>query len=547
VADILAIASLDGSKALASLIFATVFIENLRLKLRYILWPYLKVLVLFMVGTAVFHTALFSIWPTAEPVDWLWTFVGPLVGCGALLALVLWPNFRLVKDYRRGNLGELFFLVALATMVCSWGGIGHYLRAALSPLRPLATLAELSTSPASRYYQVRQVTLDSTHIGIEQQAEVTGKNNEHLNFRLWIACPVTGQAQAVPAWLGFTYSYQMSSRATQTEKEAAYREFLRTSEQRFNHDRWQPFTYLERSANNEMRQGLRAAASHSPRYQAGTEPPVILLPVHTPFAERGKDAWQVIRWSAIVGNGLFLLLVLVVPLKEVRKLELLAGQPIDRSRGWLAEAVKPFLFRPGYVFTPLLLDTNLLIFAIMASTSGSGLNSFSRPMLLAWGASYGPALVAGEWWRLLSSTLLHGNLMHLANNMVLLGLLGWQLERALGGRRVALVYLLSGLGASLLSYWWHPDQLSIGASGALFGWIGLGVTLFWRPQATASLKLILGSVAFISGGLSLLLGFLTPNIDNVAHLGGLAIGLLLGLVLWPWLRPAMAARALANE
>ncbi|RZK19044.1 MAG: rhomboid family intramembrane serine protease [Hymenobacter sp.] len=183
----------------------------------------------------------------------------------------------------------------------------------------------------------------------------------------------------------------------------------------------------------------------------------------------------------------------------------------------------------------------------MAITTTSGLSSFDNSVLLAWGANYGPTIAAGEWWRLLTSTFLHGGLVHLANNMVLPSLLGWQLERALGAVRVAVVYLLAGVGASLISYWWHPILIGVGASGALFGWMGLGLTLYWRPQTDVVLKAVLSSVILLTGLISLGLGLVLPNVDNAAHLGGLAIGALLGVVLWPWLRPALEAHALVRQ
>lgn len=525
------------------------FAENLRLKLRYILWPYARVLSGVLVGSALFHTALFKALPQYEPPDWLWTFVGPIVGCLLLVALLLWPNFRLIKEKQlgRGSLGQLLAIVALGTFVLSWSSLGHYLHAMLSPLEQLPTLTQLNQHPPARYYQPQQLLLDTLRIGVEQQSAITGKNNEHLNFTLLVACPavasIADTSAVVPAWLGFRYTHEMSSSASLAEKEAAYKEFLRTTEQQFNLDKARPFVYLERSPNDDTRLGLRAAAIKSARYRVGAEPPLILLPVYTPFAERGSTAWRVFLWSSAIGNSFFLLLLLVLPLDETRRQELLAGQPIDRSRGWLGDYIQPFIPQPGYLATPLLLDANVLIYGLMVLATTSGLNSFATSTLLAWGASYGPAIGAGEWWRLLTSTFLHGGLLHLANNMVLLSILGWQLERGLGALRLAVVYLLAGVGASLISYWWHPAIVGVGASGALFGLMGLGFTLYWRPQVDITLKAVLGSVVLLTGVISLAMGFIIPNVDNAAHLGGLFIGAALGAGLWPWLRPALETHA----
>lgn len=525
------------------------FSENLRLKLRYILGPYVRVLLGVLASTALFHIALFKGLPQCEPPELLWLFIGPMVGSPLLVLLALWPNFRIIKKNRpdKGSLGLSLAFVAVGIFALVWGSMGYYLRAALSPLEQLPTLAAISRHPSARYYQVRQIQLDTLHIGIEQQAEITGRTGNRLNFTLFIACPMAAAADStttVPAWLGFRYTHEMSSRASQAEKLATYRAFFDTTEQQFNQDRARPFVYLERSPNDYGRAGLREAAIRSPRYRAGPEPPLLLLPVYKPFAQRGDTALHILVWSMAIGNGLFLLLLLGLPLDEARRQELLMGQPIDRSRGWLGEYSQPFYPRPGYLATPLLLDATISVYLLMAASTTSGLNSFANSTLLAWGANYGPAIAAGEWWRLLTSTFLHGGLWHLANNMALLGILGWQLERVLGGLRVAVVYVLAGVGASLISYWRHPVMVGVGASGALFGWIGLGLTLYWRPQIDVVLKAVLGSTILVTGVLSLVLGFVLPNVDNAAHLGGLFIGALLGTVLWPWLRPAVKATSL---
>ncbi|RZK21460.1 MAG: hypothetical protein EOO56_11295, partial [Hymenobacter sp.] len=306
------------------------FQETLRLKLRYILWPYTRVLLALVAGAALFHVALFKALPQYEPPDWLWTFVGPLVGGLLVVLLALWPNFRLIKEKQagKGSLGQLLAIVALAIFALTWSSGGHYLRAMLSPLQPLPTLAELSRYAPTRYYQVQWLRLDTLHAGNGFRSEITGRNSEHLYFNLFIACPAAPSADstaAVPAWVGFCYTHEMSSRASPAEKRMALHAFLVTSSHQFNLDNARPCAYLARSPNDNERAGLREAATHSTRYRAAAEPPLILLPVYEPFAQRGRTAGRTFWWSLGIGNGLFLLLLLALPLDEVRRQALLAG------------------------------------------------------------------------------------------------------------------------------------------------------------------------------------------------------------------------------
>jgi membrane associated rhomboid family serine protease len=98
-------------------------------------------------------------------------------------------------------------------------------------------------------------------------------------------------------------------------------------------------------------------------------------------------------------------------------------------------------------------------------------------------------LGAGEWWRLLTSSFVHGNLLHLAMNMFALWQAGQLVERIFGSARFAGLYLLAGIGGSLGSLGWgllsqHPVN-SVGASGAIFGIIG-GLLAFIGREAPAS-------------------------------------------------------------
>ncbi|KQP38007.1 rhomboid family intramembrane serine protease [Pseudorhodoferax sp. Leaf274] len=169
------------------------------------------------------------------------------------------------------------------------------------------------------------------------------------------------------------------------------------------------------------------------------------------------------------------------------------------------------------------------------------------PELFAWGANAASAVVLdGQWWRLLTATFLHGGMVHLVFNMLGLWEAGKQLCRLLGNGQFALVYGASALAGSAASlHYAAQNSISVGASGAVFGVLGALVTASWHYRhlvpATNLRRLWTGLGFFI--GYSLLHGFTQENVDNAAHVGGLACGMLLGLVLLaPIDRQAAAAR-----
>ncbi len=161
--------------------------------------------------------------------------------------------------------------------------------------------------------------------------------------------------------------------------------------------------------------------------------------------------------------------------------------------------------------TRWILITCVSIFALellLGGTLGFALNFGMIPI----------AISQGEWWRLITSTLLHGSILHLLFNMYALYWLGPQLERTLGYLRFGTLYLLAALGGSVASYWFSPvNTVSVGASGAIFGLITATIVIGRKSNADVSQLLILL-------GINVVIGFAQPGIDWRAHFGGAVIG-----------------------
>lgn len=131
----------------------------------------------------------------------------------------------------------------------------------------------------------------------------------------------------------------------------------------------------------------------------------------------------------------------------------------------------------------------------------------------------------GEYYRLITAAFLHGGLLHLALNMYALYLFGPPLEQALGRVRFAALYVIAALGGSALSYAFsNPAQPSLGASGAVFGLLGAFFVVNRRLGRDTSGLLVLVAINFA-------FGFIAPNIDWRAHLGGLIAGALTALAI----------------
>ena len=156
-----------------------------------------------------------------------------------------------------------------------------------------------------------------------------------------------------------------------------------------------------------------------------------------------------------------------------------------------------------------------------------------RPESVRAMAAMDPALVKqGEVWRLLSAAFLHGNFDHILGNVIMLYILGMGCEHAFGRSQFLALYVASGLCGSLLSL--TGGRVSVGASGAIFGLAGALVATLWRHRARLHVRdRRIGLLLVAWAGYQLFIGAMLPQVDNLAHLGGLLGGIVLGLVLAP--------------
>ncbi len=225
--------------------------------------------------------------------------------------------------------------------------------------------------------------------------------------------------------------------------------------------------------------------------------------------------------------------VMAIPPEEIIWRQATA-RPQTPSRGEHADILAVFKPSGSYFVTPILLNINLLVFALM-SLSGLHMLEPDGPGLINWGANYGPRTLDGEWWRLLTGCFLHIGIFHLIMNMYALVFIGLLLEPHLGRGRFIGAYLATGLAASMVSLSWHSGAISAGASGAIFGMYGVFLALLTTSLIERrTRKIQLMSIA-IFVAYNLVAG-LKGNTDNAAHIGGLISGILIGYALIPGLK-----------
>jgi membrane associated rhomboid family serine protease len=187
------------------------------------------------------------------------------------------------------------------------------------------------------------------------------------------------------------------------------------------------------------------------------------------------------------------------------------------------------------IFTYIFLGFNIAIFLLMSLAGGST----NEPTLRAFGVKANAEIARGEWWRLIAPIFIHIGLLHLISNSYALWVVGPQVEKLYGASRFVILYMLAGIAGVCGSYFYHPADISAGASGAIFGLFGVlfvfGVR--YRHSIPPFFKRAVGTAVLPVIVINLMIGFsgLLP-IDNSAHVAGLIAGAVLAALI-PFQRP----------
>lgn len=210
-------------------------------------------------------------------------------------------------------------------------------------------------------------------------------------------------------------------------------------------------------------------------------------------------------------------------------------EPPDHPPAELASGSAGPPMRPEYrtpVITYSLIAANVAMWLLVAAVGPGGwLQQLISPdpgALLLLGAKYGPAIQAGQYWRLVTAIFLHAGMLHLAVNMWALFQLGTLCEVLYGRQRFLILYVCSGVLGTFASYELSP-QLGVGASGAIFGLMGVALvySIKYRRELPRGMGDRLRRSLMPWVILNLMLTFTIRVIDAAAHVGGFVSGMVL--------------------
>ncbi len=246
------------------------------------------------------------------------------------------------------------------------------------------------------------------------------------------------------------------------------------------------------------------------------------------FEERVRDGGvppdMEIRIDVVTGEEF-------VPAGSLELYESLADPGIQSFRASLVGAGVPLV-------TVVLIGIQMRLYLLAKTPGGAAFLLDSVP-------NWAPAILEqGQVHRLLSYGLLQVDLSHLLLNLLFLAWAGWNLERGLGRRNLACIFLVSIYCGGLASMLMTPGRPSLGSSGGDFGLLAAAVVFGWKHETLIPprSRRLFGWAVLPYVVVSLGLGINAPSVDNWGHLGGLVGGWFMGSVLEPeaWVRHAGA-------
>lgn len=247
--------------------------RTLVIKLRYIYLPFLVIAVGFAAAYTFLDWLLFikvDLLPIKQEVLVYWI---PFFLAWAPVLIWLRPRVKLLRLSDNGWFLYQFtaaMAIGIPTFI-----LQEYLYKTSGEMTKLVNISEMTTRKETKFYTLRDFYIDKRNASAHVEFSASGRYNDRFNMSLYIAVPIWEKhTDAVrgtcPAWLGIAYSKSIENRwASDMEKDQAFQEFRRKSEQEFNKMDLNEFAYLERTGRTEDADGFREALKKKPQIRWG--------------------------------------------------------------------------------------------------------------------------------------------------------------------------------------------------------------------------------------------------------------------------------------
>jgi rhomboid protease GluP len=520
-------------------------------KFRLIILPFIDRSLILVAGYAAVRLILDVHLDAAKSVTHeMWHIWMPVILAVLFSYFVIGNRFRLLsKEAKTERRREALWLVAIIALGFSMAGSQEFITSQSRTLSNVTLLADIGHPRANDCFTVSSpYTADVGKAGFFQESRRIPKRYgmDERELIIYAAVPlreasellpfemipagvpdryIVGQSKRHTYWLVKVYTARVQH-PTGTNMNREHKKLWERMSNDLSSNRFRRLDHLSVAPHSESSRAMLAAIENSSALAA--DDTVILVPEYSPFKKSLTGLWVSIGFylAGLITISLIVLSLPAISKSSIKEFYARAAIPFtERLKfGRLALAIK----KGAGVATWTLIGLNCAVFVAMLFAGISPISP-SALELFEFGGATGETILGGERWRIATAMFLHDGVFHLVYNMLALFFVGMAVEPVVKPLKYLVIYLASGVGGALLSLLFvDPQVVHIGASGAIFGVMGVMMSLWARNRNKYSGY---PTLFFMFGGISLLMGFL-PGINNWAHIGGLATGFVLGMLLY---------------
>jgi rhomboid protease GluP len=499
--------------------------DNFKLKLQHILLPYIIITLGVTFAYLLFYWIV-VIKAAANIKANLTDFIIPAVI--AAIAHIVWLRPGVKKlVFKNENLYTFYYMIAIGANLWMMIVCANLLTLKTNDIVHLKDITEIESKPKSTFYTIKDFDMPDQYSSSTYTVSRSGKNNKYVDLNLYFTVPIVRKNEKLTVinnhkyWLCEEYHIQKSAHASDAELEKVFNDFAKASELEFHEKKFLAgLNHFEKlKYSDEKIQGIEAIK----KSMLGEIPEdIIILTADTSKLTDEADSFtKYIFISFFTGVGIMFLLLIYPKFRAVDSKRRKGKKKEDD----LVEILRFLIPRGDHYITSILININALVFVILLFFDVDFMSP-TAPQLIAFGGADNILIVNGEPWRLVTSMFLHAGFGHLIYNMIALALVGHLTEPMLGRKRYLFLYIGSGLISGIIVLLLGKTGVSVGASGAIFGLFAAGFTY----AVINKIKFLMTLIGIYAGS-SLLLGFIIPGTDNIGHLGGVAGGVIIYLIM----------------
>lgn len=454
----------------------------------------------------------------------------PLLGTPVIHWIWIDPRLKIVAQKRGGGIR---YTIIQGVILLSFGFVicvsQLWLEHMTDETVTVSNTDQLHVNRHTRFIRLTgQFQIDGTEPG--HYISLTSRGRYHpfqKSLHIYFVMPFVDQPDhGQRYWLGLQFHKSIDTDVSKAKRRQEILDFYQQSKKDLYDFPYRKINYFEIvPANPERIKFLQAAGRGTDTFDANQN--TILRPYTTPIPSHDSTVGYV-ALLLFMGAGAFLALLLAtLPLNPEEYAA--QQQDSDKRRIRVMQYVIP---RGRMAVIQWLIWANIIVFLFLVSRGISPIHPDPR-LLLGWGASYGPAIRNGQWWRLLTSLFVHTGIWHLFFVLFPLFIIGLVVTIRYTALRVMTVYILAGLAGNLTVPWLFPHGFVIGGFGGVMGLAGTLLVMCMMNAFDPETKKTVGWATLLFVGVVLIGGLLlTSAAANTAHLAGLGAGIILSWLLF---------------